>query len=453
MKISLEFLGGCGGAVTGFCILLKAEGSRLLVDCGLFQGEDEGRNYRQFPFDPQEIDYFLLTHAHLDHSGLLPRLYKEGYRRSVVTSEATMDLCWVILEDSAHIQRSRERPLYRHTDVKKALEGFEGFTYHEPIHLNRFLRVFLRDAGHILGSAILEVGIEAGRDRDREMKIVFSGDIGNRGTPLLCDPSIVEEADVLIIESTYGDRLHRGREKRLRELERIVNRSVEDGGKILIPSFAVGRTQELLYDFNQLAEGRRIPRIPIILDSPMAVAVTRLFERYTRLFDEEAKALLAAGDDPLEFPGLYTAESLRESESVWRMKGPAIIISPSGMCNGGRILGHLKHYLGDERTEVLFVGYQARGTLGRALQNGAQEVRIDGETYPNRARVYTLSGYSAHADREGLLDWLGGMRRLPEQVFVVHGEEAASRALAEGIRERYGIEATVPAMGQEVSLV
>lgn len=448
MKISLRFLGGCGGEVTGSCILLEAGGGRLMVDCGLFQGEEEGRSHRQFPFDPREINWVVLTHAHLDHCGLLPRLYQKGYHRSVVTTEATVDLCRVILEDSAHLQKGRKRPLYRRTDVEKSLDRFEGFSYEELIHLNRLLRVRLRDAGHILGSAILEVGVGLGR----EIKVVFSGDLGHRGTPLLADPAGVEEADILVIESTYGDRIHPGREERLGELERIVNRSVEGGGKILIPSFAVGRTQELLYDLNLLAEGRRIPRVPVVIDSPMAVAATRIFKRYTHLFDEEAKALLAAGDDPLEFAGLYTAESLRESEAIGRIEGPAVLICPSGMCDGGRILGHLKRYLGEERTEILFVGYQARGTLGRTLQEGAEEVRIDGETYPNRAKVHTLPGYSAHADREGLLDWLGGMRRPPGRIFVVHGEEVASRSLAEAIRERFGVEVTVPEMGQEVDL-
>lgn len=448
MKISLRFLGGCGGAVTGSCFLLEAEGGRLLVDCGMFQGEDEGRNHQQFPFDPQEIHWVVLTHAHLDHCGLLPRLYQKGYRRSVVTTEATVDLCRVILEDSVHLQKGRKKPLYRRPEVEKALERFEGFSYEELIHLNRFLRVRLRDAGHILGSSILEVGIGL----DREIKVVFSGDLGNWGTPLLADPAGVEEADILIIESTYGDRIHSGREERLGELERIVNRSSKEGGKILIPSFAVGRTQELLYDFNLLVEGGRIPKVPVVIDSPMAVAATRIFKRYHQLFDQEAQALMVAGDDPLEFSGLYTAESLRESEAVGRIEGPAILISPSGMCEGGRILGHLKRYLGDERTEILFVGYQARGTLGRTLQEGAGEVRIDGEAYANRANVHALPGYSAHADREGLLEWLGGMRRLPGRVFVVHGEEAASRSLAEAIRERFGIEVTVPEMGQRVEL-
>ncbi|MBI2877991.1 MAG: MBL fold metallo-hydrolase [Candidatus Tectomicrobia bacterium] len=450
MKISLRFVGGCGGSVTGSCSLLEVGESKLLVDCGLFQGEDAGRNHRPFSFDPPEINWVVLTHAHIDHCGLVPRLYREQYRRSVVATEATVELAQVILEDSVHLQAGRKKPLYRLPDVKKALEQFEGFPYEEPIHLNRSLQIRLRDAGHILGSAILEVGIEMGKHR--EMKIVFSGDVGNQGTSLLPDPSEVEGADLLVIESTYGDRCHPEKEERLEELAQIVNRSLKDGGKILIPAFAIGRAQELLYDFNFLVEGRKIPRVPIILDSPMAVAATRLFQQYPHLFDREARALLARGDDPLEFAGLYTAESLRESEAIWQIEGSAILICPSGMCEGGRIVNHLKHYLEDARTEILFVGYQARGTLGRILQGGAEEVWIDGKPYPNRAKAYTLPGYSAHADQEGLLDWVGRMRNLPRQVFVVHGEESASRALAEAIRERFGIEVMVPGMDQEVAL-
>lgn len=464
LTMRLRFL-GAAQTVTGSCLLLEAGYLRLMVDCGMFQGPRElrERNYRPFAVDPGTVDYVLLTHAHIDHSGLLPKLVKQGFRGKILATPATVDLCAVMLPDSGHIQemeverlnRKAQRagrplvePIYTVEEAHRVGEFFRPVEYGEAIRLTPEISVRFLDAGHILGSAMIELSVREGAG---EVKLLFSGDLGGKGRPFVRDPAVVEETDYLFLEATYGNRLH-PREDRLRALEEVVWDTYRRGGNLIIPAFAVERTQDLIYDLFLLLDAGRFPPMKVYIDSPMAAAVTEIFNKYTCYFDEEACQLFNRGKNPLHTGAVHFARTQEESMALNRIKGGAIIIAASGMCEAGRIKHHLKHNLWRPECTVLFVGYQAPGTKGRQIKDGAKFVRIHGEEIAVKAAVRSIEGYSTHADQAEILEWLGNLKKPPRRLFLVHGEPEALSALSAAIRRRYGFEVHVPALGEEVLL-
>jgi len=454
----------CGAArtVTGSCYLLEAAGRRILVDCGMFQGGKEirARNREPFPFKPNNIDAVLLTHAHIDHSGLLPRLVHQGFHSRIVATDATADLCTVMLPDAAHIQemeaewrgrkarragRSPEEPLYTRADAEDTLALLAPVKYGAEIALFPGVRARFIDAGHILGSATIEVWAE---EDGQETKAVFSGDVGQRGAPIIRDPSTIEQADYLLVESTYGDRLHEDASERRRQLASAIEAAASSGGNLVIPAFAVERTQELLYDIKLLVSTHALGEPRVFIDSPMAVSATEIFRRHPDCFDAETWAMLAEGQSPFEFPGLTFVRTVAESQALNQRKGGAIIISANGMCEAGRILHHLKHNLWRPEAHLLFVGYQAQGMLGRRLLDGDQNVRVMGEDIAVRATIHNIGSYSAHADRDGLLEWLGAFKTKPRTLFLVHGEDSVLTNWSVTLRETLGLAPVIPSYGQ-----
>lgn len=463
MKITFH---GAAETVTGSCFQVECGESKLLVDCGMFQGSSAERemNHEPFPFDPTEIDFLLLTHAHIDHSGLIPRLCREGFRGQIITTKATMDLCQIMLPDSGHIQemeaewhnRKRVRqgeppltPLYTVEEALKSLEFLQPVHYGEELTISDEVRVRFRDAGHILGSAIIEVWLNDGKN---QAKLVFSGDLGQTGQPIIRDPSRIEAADYIIVESTYGNRPHENGENKLELLERVIQEANAGGGKLIIPSFAVGRTQDLLYHIKRLRLDGRIPNLPVYIDSPMAVSTTEIFRNNPMYYDDETNRMLRAGESPFEFPGLHFVRTTEESKRLNELNEKAIIISASGMCEAGRILHHLRHNLWRPETHVLFVGYQAEGTLGRRLLEGAKAVKIFGEEISVAAKIHKIEGFSAHAGQDGLLRWLEGFVAKPKNVFLVHGEENVLPEWSRKIRETLGYSTIVPHRNQSYDL-
>jgi metallo-beta-lactamase family protein len=456
--LQLQF---CGAArsVTGSCYLLDLGHSRLLIDCGLFQERAcEGRNWQPFPFDPASIDAVLLTHAHIDHCGRLPLLVKGGFRGPIFATPATCDLARLMLLDSAHIQQEDARfktkrhrregrdrqpiqPLYTAEDAAQAVTELTHVAYRKTLEVRDGVRVTWRDAGHMLGSASLLVEFErAGGPRS----ILFSGDVGATHRVILKDPEPFEAADLVICESTYGDRLHEPAEDVLPKLREIVLDTLKRGGNLIVPAFAVGRTQDLLYHLRQLLETKQIPPVMTIVDSPMAVEATEILRRHPECYDTEARALIDAGRDPIDFPPLHLVSSREQSQAINRIRGSAIIIAASGMCNAGRIKHHLALNIERPECTVLFAGYQAEHTLGRQIVDGASEVRIFGEFHRVRARIANLNGLSGHADRDGLLAWLGALRRAPEQVLVTHGDDPVTQSFAGLVTARLGYAAMAP---------
>lgn len=463
MKIT--FVGGAR-TVTGSCYHLEIGSDQILVDCGMFQGskELEELNYASWPFDPKEISYVLLTHAHIDHSGLLPKLRRDGFRGKVVCTKSTYDLCTILLPDSAHIQeadsewknrrRSRQRkkkvePLYTEKDALAVLPHFVSIPYHKKIDLTSSVSIQIRDAGHILGSAIIEMWA---KENGGVTKLVFSGDLGSAGQAIVRDPETVEEADYIFVESTYGNRLHPPIAERSDQLLEIIREAQKTGGLVIIPAFAVGRTQELLYQLHKLFKKGLIQDIPVYVDSPLAIAATEIFQANTEYYDEEASSLFEQGDNPLAFPGLRFIRSQEESQRLNFVKGTAIIISASGMADAGRIKHHLKHQLWKENNHVVFVGYQAEGSLGRKLVSGAKRVRVLGHNVRADAKIHDLSALSAHADRDQLFAWLKGFKTAPKRVFIVHGEVEAAEDFARAIEEQLGWTAHVPRRGEVVQI-
>ncbi len=464
MKIT--FL-GAAKTVTGSCYLVETKSCKFLVDCGMFQGHSKEitLNQEPFPFDVSELSFILLTHAHIDHSGRIPKIYKDGFEGTVYATKATCDLCSIMLPDSGHIQemeadwinRKRERagkhsiePLYTYQDAIDCISLFKGLNYGEAIKINDDVKVRLNDAGHILGSAMIEVWVT---DRGEETKLVFSGDIGNRDIPILRDPSIIESADYLIMESTYGDRLHDDKNNRVDKFIDIVNEAVEKGGNVVIPSFAVGRTQEIIYDIHKKREQfegkmERLLDIPVFIDSPLAISATEIFRKNLDCYDEEARQYIENGDNPLDFPGLQFTKTADESKELNNRKDSIIIISASGMCEAGRIKHHLKHNLWRKDSTILFVGYQAVGTLGRKLVEGAKKVKLFGEEVTVKAKIESIDGFSGHADRDDLLAWVSRFNRKPKKIFIVHGEEEVMETFSELIKEKLGIETVIPDKGQ-----
>lgn len=461
----IRFL-GAAQTVTGSCHLLEVGATRIMVDCGMFQGPRELRehNYRLFALAPDTIDFVLLTHAHIDHSGLIPKLIKHGFRGRVLATAATVNLCSVMLPDSGHIQemeverlnrkaaragRPAVEPVYTAADAFLALEYFRPVDYGAVVNLTPEISVRFLEAGHILGSAIVEIMV---RERQRQTKLVFTGDLGGKNKPFIRDPDYIDQADYVIMESTYGDRLHPGQEDNLNILHDVIWETYRKGGNLIIPAFAVERTQDLIYYLNLLVTSRRFPPMKIYIDSPMAVDATEVFKKHHSCFDEETKRLLAEGKDPLTMAGLEFARSTEESMALNKIKGGAIIISASGMCEAGRIKHHLRHNLWRPECTVLFVGYQAPGTKGHRIKDGAKFVRIHGEEVAVRADIRSIESFSAHADQKDLLDWMGNFSIPPARVFLVHGEPGYMQVLAEEISRRLHMPVHIPALGEEVLL-
>jgi metallo-beta-lactamase family protein len=460
---SIRFL-GAAREVTGSCYLLTLPKAKILVDCGVVQGVNNSRerNREPFAFDPKGIDLLFLTHAHLDHSGLLPRLVKEGFRDRIITTTATADLIGPMLLDSAKIlENDAERmsrrslrkgggevePLYKTEDVEKVLPLTERAKYGEVIDTGRGIRYRFTDAGHILGSGSLTLWLDG---PDNEKKIIFSGDIGKKGNPIINDPTLSTEADYAVMESTYGDRLHKNNADTARELTEAITTTFAKGGNVLIPAFAIGRTQDVLYLLNRQVREGALPKVTVYIDSPLAEKATRIYLGHPELFDEEAKRLIEGGTIGDAINIRFT-QSVEESMALNKIKSRAIIIAGSGMCEGGRIGHHLKHNLWRPECSIVFVGFQAQGTLGRRIVDHAQSVTIWGEEIAVRARVWTIGGFSAHGDQKELLAWLSAFKKSPT-VFVTHGEESAALTFANLMKERYGFTTHVPELGQQFEL-
>lgn len=444
--MQIRFL-GAAREVTGSCLLIESGGRRLLLDCGLIQGSprDEARNRDPFPFETGSLDAVVLSHAHLDHSGRLPLLFKQGYRGPVYTHPASRDLCRIMLKDAATLNardteidnRKRARkgmppvdPLYSLAEVDRTLRHVRALDYGRPLEIAPGVRLTLHDAGHILGSAIVELALtEAGVSRT----VVFSGDLGHRGAPILRDPARLARADLVVLESTYGDRNHRTWSETWKEFGAVLDEAARDRGNVLIPAFAVGRTQELLYLFQRHYRDWGLDRWQVFLDSPMAIETTELYQRHAHLFDREASELNHRNGSAFRLPNLHLSRTPSQSAAINRIQSGAIVIAGSGMCNGGRIRHHLKHNVWRKSCHLVFTGFQARGTLGRRLVDGAAHIRLWGETVRVAARIHTIGGLSAHADQQELVDWYRAFNPAPA-LALVHGEPLAMEALAQQLR-------------------
>jgi metallo-beta-lactamase family protein len=463
---------GAAQTVTGSQHLITAGGKRLLLDCGLYQGKrDESRRRNQdFLFDPAHLEAVVLSHAHIDHSGNLPNLVKQGFRGRIICTAATADLCGAMLPDSGHIQEedveyvNRQRrkhgeapvsPIYTRADAEAALQYFEGIAYEQPYEIWPGVTVTLHDAGHVLGSAIVELQLPSGPGGPPR-RLVFTGDLGRAGVPLLCDPAPLTAADILVMESTYGTRTHPPVQDSAAALKETIRRTSARGGKVIIPAFAVERTQLLIYLLNQLYHQGELPDVPIFVDSPLAVNVTEIFRRHTDYFDKETQDYLRHDDpdgDIFGFKRLRYIRDVEQSKALHNLRGPGVIISASGMAEAGRIQHHLKNNIGDSRNTILIVGWQAPNTLGRRLVEQAPVVRIFGVEYHRRAEVVTLNGFSNHADEPGLLDWARGFSPPPPRTFVVHGDPDAAQELAARLRRDLNFpEVLIPSLHQTVDL-
>ena len=469
MKIT--FLGATK-IVTGSNFLVEAAGKKFLVDCGLYQGkaELEEQNYREFDYNPAEIDFMLLTHAHIDHSGRIPKLYNDGFKGPIYAHKATCDLCQIMLPDSGHIQemeaewKNKKRirkgqptrgPLYTAEDALKCMEIFVPVKYDEIIQVSENIYVRFNDAGHMLGSSTIEIWA---KEDGKETKAVFSGDLGNNDIPLLSEPTMIDNCDYLVMESTYGSRLHIRNDQKAELFLKIVSETIDNGGTVVIPSFAVGRTQEILYEINKIKENRHdeeflreyrtLMKVPVYVDSPLAISATQVFKENMDLFEDEVKEEMERGNNPLEFPGLKFTQTADESKALNESNEPSIIISASGMCDVGRI----KHNIWNPKSTILFVGYQAPGTLGYEIVNGAKKVTIFGEEFAVNARIEYIEGYSGHADQEWLMNFVYSFYNKPKHIFLVHGEEESQEVLRNKILENTGIGVTIPEYGETYQL-
>ncbi|MFA5527048.1 MAG: MBL fold metallo-hydrolase [Peptostreptococcales bacterium] len=451
--MKIRFLGGTE-TITGSCHLIETDEFKILLDCGQFQGNRviEDLNYMDFDFNPREIDFLLLSHAHIDHSGRIPLLVKQGFCGDIISTKATYDLAEIMLRDSGHIHekeaewKNRKRmragkkpidPLYTERDGGYAMRYFKPILYDQIIQLSDNLKVRFNDAGHILGSAIIEIWITENKET---IKVVFSGDLGMNNKPILRDPARIKEADYVIMETTYGDRLHKETEERIDLLMNIILETTRRGGRVIIPSFAVGRTQEILYELNHYYEYHKeleeeLNRIKVYVDSPMATTATEIFELNPDVFDKETRKLILSGDNPFDFKNLYFTRTTDESIELTKDKTPKIIISASGMCDAGRIKHHLKHNLWDEKNSVVFVGYQAEGTLGRRIRDGQEVVKIFGEEIEVKAEIHEIEGFSGHADQRELIEWLRSFQHPPREIFLVHGEGDSKEVFAQRVKE------------------
>jgi metallo-beta-lactamase family protein len=473
--LKITFLGATK-TVTGSNFLVEGAGKKFLVDCGMFQGQavEELENESDFLFDVNEIDFMILTHAHIDHSGRIPKLYKEGYRGDVIATKATCDLCSIMLPDSGHIQevelewRNKKRirkgeaiksPLYTAEDAEKSLEIFAPVKYDTIIDVDENIKLRFNDAGHMLGSAIIEVWI---KENNKIEKAVFTGDLGNNDIPLLDSPTMIEDADYLIMESTYGNRFHMRNDDKAKLFLNIVSETLEKNGTVIIPSFAVGRTQEILFEIDKLKDSEqseefkkqynKLMSVPVYVDSPLAISATEIFKENMDLFEEEVRNRLKQGNSPLDFPGLNFSKTAEDSKALNESNIPSIIISASGMCDVGRIKHHLKHNLWNPNSTILFVGYQAPGTLGHTIVNGAETVKIYGEEIAINARIEYIEGYSGHADQEWLMNFIYSFIRKPKQIFLVHGEPEGQIVLKQKIEEETNLPVTIPSFGEQYLL-
>ena len=459
--MKVRFL-GASTSVTGSCHLITTDNHKFLLDCGQFQGSDDmdELNAKEFDFDPAEIEFLILSHAHIDHSGRIPLLVKRGFKGKIYCTDATADLLTVMLKDSASIHaretewknRKNQRagkplvePLYTMKDAEAALDQVVPVLYNQLIELNESVKVVFNDAGHILGSSIVELFIT---ENNEVSKIVYSGDLGMTGRPILRDPTIIKKADYVIMETTYGNRVHEKNSDSIERLIDIVLKTTRRGGNVIIPSFAVGRTQELIYQFNRFYEEHseykdELKKIMVYVDSPMAISATEIFRRNAQVFDDETREYILRGDHPLDFPNLVFTRTSEESVMLNTDPSPKVIISSSGMCEAGRIKHHLKHNLWNPKSSIVFVGYQARGTLGYSILNGDKKVTIFGEKIHVEAEIHNLEGFSGHADKNGLLDWLAGFKQPPKQVFLVHGEEDAKQEFAKDVKLVLGYDCTI----------
>lgn len=447
---------------------MEANEHRLLVDCGIYQERElRARNWGPFPIPPHSIDAVLLSHAHLDHCGLLPKLVRDGFTGKIYCTAATYDIAQIILLDSAHLQeqdaeykRKRhekegrkgpypEVPLYSIEDVRASFEHFSPVAYEQPLILGDGIEVTFHDAGHVLGSSMIRIRLS---QNGEQRILLFSGDVGRWARPILRDPTVFDEADYVIVESTYGDRLHDEWHDLEEKLAEIINSTRKRGGNIVIPSFALERAQEILYYLSKLLLEDRIPHLIVFLDSPMATSVTEVFEHYPSLLDEEMAKLLGQHRSPFDFPGLKITRTPDESKVINHISGTAVIIAGSGMCTGGRIRHHLVNNITRRESTILFPGYQAVGTLGRQIVDGAKEVRILGQMYPVRARIVQMNGFSAHADRNELFRWLSALQRPPLHLFVTHGEPEVAAHFAGFLKQKTGWKISVPSYKDEVIL-
>lgn len=474
--MNISFLGATK-TVTGSNILVETVGKKFILDCGMYQGQAalENKNYDDFVYNINDIDFVLLTHAHIDHSGRIPKLYKEGFRKPVYATKATCDLCSIMLPDSGYIQetenewRNKKRlrtgkkplpPLYTAKDAIDSLDIFVPVKYDEIIDVDSNIKVRFNDAGHMLGSAIIEIWVN---EEGETKKLVYTGDLGNNDLPLLSAPTMINSADYLIMESTYGNRLHIRNDDKANLFLNIVSETLDRGGKVIIPSFAVGRTQDIVYELNKLKEANKddeefgnkyktLMQAPVYVDSPLAISATEIFKQNTELFDEDIQEEMKKGDNPLEFPGLKLTRTPDESKALNEDKTPSIIISASGMCEVGRIKQHLKHNIWNYNNTILFVGYQAPGTLGNKIVNGAKKVKIFGEEFAVNARIEYIEGYSGHADQEWLLNFIYSFIQKPKHIFLVHGEPEGQKVLKEKIIETAKISVTIPEFGDVYKL-
>jgi metallo-beta-lactamase family protein len=441
----------CGGArtVTGANYLLEFNDKKYLVECGLTQGGDfaEQHNYQPFSYDPKDIEAVFITHAHIDHIGLIPKLYKEGFRGKIYATDPTVSLATPMLKDAFKILRyecqDEKKPLlYEEEDLNQSLQLLQGFPYREKHDVAEDVTVRFRDAGHILGSAIVELWI---KEDGKTTKLVFSGDLGNPPTPFLCSTEAIKDADYVFIESTYGNRLHEDKSLRKNLLEDAIEDTVSSGGTLMIPSFALERTQELLYELNELIEHNRIPKAPIFIDSPLAIKLTDIYKKYPDYFNKKAKYFMNQDSEIFDFPGLQLTKTVTESKTINSVASPKIVIAGSGMSNGGRILHHERRYLPDKKSMLLIIAWQPAGSLGRRVLNGEKQVYIFRKPVRVRCKVRAIGGYSAHPDKKGLMKWIKGFNyRKIKKVFVIQGEEDAALALVNNIQDNLGIEAVAP---------
>lgn len=468
--MKIKFCGASTG-VTGSCHLLTSGEHKILLDCGQFQGgkAQDALNYEKFPFEPSEIECVVLSHAHIDHCGRLPLLTKRGFEGKIYCTDATADLLSVMLKDSAYIHeketewknrkaeragREQVEPLYTIEDAEKTLSLVSPILYDQQIEINHDMKIVFNDAGHILGSAITELWVT---EDDKESKIVFSGDLGMEGRPILRDPTYIKKADYVIMETTYGNRIHKELGSGVEKLIEIILNTTRRGGNVVIPSFAVGRTQELIYELNRFYDSnngyrKELDKIFVYVDSPMATTATEIFRRNAQVFDEETREYILKGDNPLEFKNLKFTRSSKESQGLNFNKEPKIIISASGMCEAGRIRHHLKHNLWNPKNSIVFVGYQGQGTLGRSLVEGIKMVTLFGEEIQVNAEIHNLEGFSGHADQNGLFAWLAHFEQKPKQIFLVHGEEESKKDFAKLVNEKLSYEPIVVMGNSEFEL-